>query len=224
MLVPFPHLFSRESKNSSRTISFRWVMWNAWRLETQGIESVYSGEYGTGEGDNDSEMDWIDPDDELDDNEFFEDADSNDENNSNSLTEVPHEYFTDLSSGQDSSYGGGCVFSLTGQMIDLSLPTPPSSPSQAKTPSSTSTEQYTYLSAAIPDAQPTTGAPPSPSRPGLRRSSTVPANLPSTPSQSHVQVSVVRASSSSSTTKSPPQIAAPSPLIPIVSPILRCEG
>ncbi|GAA5963977.1 hypothetical protein JCM3765_007825 [Sporobolomyces pararoseus] len=201
----------------------KWVMWNAWRLETQGTESDYSGEYALGEGENDSEMDWIDPDDEMDDNELFEEADGQDENNSNTLTVVPHEYFSELSSGKDSSYGGGCVFSLTGQMIDLSLPTPPSSPSRSKTSPSSSTEQYTYLSAAIPNTQPSTAPSSSPSRPGLRRSSTVPANLPSTSSQSHVQVSIAQAPSSS-TSSSSTQITAPSPLLPITSPILLCEG
>ncbi|GAA5845153.1 hypothetical protein JCM3766R1_002088 [Sporobolomyces carnicolor] len=207
----------------------KWVLWNAWRLETQGVESDLTEEYATCGEDNDSDMEWIDPDDELDDNEF-----GNDENDDgDSMTIVPHEYFADLSSGQESSYAGGCVFSLTGQMIDLSLPTPPSSSSSSPRRQQTQ-QQYTYLSAALPDIElgSSQSKPPTPQpqvRPGSRRSSTVPTSLPSasldtTFSQAHVQVSISHATAPSSS----PDLgdsASPAPsLVPVISHVLICEG
>ncbi|GAA5908481.1 uncharacterized protein JCM6883_005560 [Sporobolomyces salmoneus] len=207
----------------------KWVLWNAWRLETQGPGSEYSGEYGGSEDEGDAEMmEWIDPDDEMDDSDNDFELTATDDSDEGMTMGVPHDFFNDSSRAsaeeeEEESYAGGCVFSLTGQMIDLSLPTPPSSPTKSRSrpssPISPPRQQYAPLSAATSNTQVSTTSPPTPSaRPGLRRSETVPAILPSF--SDNLKDNPIQTSTASNPPSSSP-VAAPSTL---GSPFLLCEG
>ncbi|GAA5883492.1 hypothetical protein JCM16303_003827 [Sporobolomyces ruberrimus] len=220
----------------------KWVMWNAWRIETQGYDTNFFGEY-----DGENEEGESSSSDEEEDSNMVEllstEHDSSEEEEEHptsrgrerteqvtTLTIVPSEYFTDLTPGSESSYGGGCAFTLTGQMVDLDLPTPPNashshsnnsptaSPPKSPPASSTRTHRFNYLTTSIPDTQPSTSL--TSSRPGLKRSSTVPTTLPSsstTPRSTTTPIPPPPPSTSNSS-----QII-PSPLVPIVSHVL-CGG
>ncbi|GAA5937969.1 uncharacterized protein JCM15063_005426 [Sporobolomyces koalae] len=127
-------------------LSFRkWVLWNAWRLETMQLES------------NSDQLPYEHvTQDECD---FFSSSlstagEDDAQLGSNCYTASHDDDFSARETG-----GAGCVFTMTGQMIDLSLPEqpPPSTPS------------YTYLNLALRNSAEGVQKP---RRPGLTRSST----------------------------------------------------
>ncbi|GAA6059131.1 hypothetical protein JCM10212_003878 [Sporobolomyces blumeae] len=197
-----PSAQTRSTHASTRPVSstptwWPWVLWNAWRLETHPFNFAQFSDDSDDDGDLDLlglEHGSIDPEETLD------------------LAESPSA--PSIGVAQDGGYlapdeehdpdtqdalSDGCVFTVTGQMVDLCLPTPPPStpvPTYAAAEESaiaSAVNKYTYLSAAIPDTRPSTSslsetiastATPSlvstaPARPGLRRSSTVPVIVPS---------------------------------------------
>ena len=155
-------------------VLFRWVLWNHWRISslTELDPSSSSSDYIL--DDLDSNL----PSNSSDSKAEEEDSDNNnDDNNEDSM--VPSSYFTTITTDDEGSEfiyegekgGGDCWFTKTGQMV---FATPSSSSSSSN--SSNTIKEGSLL--PTPPGSPCKEKEGRKGRPGLRRSETVPTNLP----------------------------------------------
>jgi len=154
-------------------VLFRWVLWNHWRISSSITE--------------------IDPSSSSSSDYILDDLDSNlpsssssdtkateeDSDNDNENSMVPSSYFTTITTDDEGSEfiyegekgGGDCWFTKTGQMV---FATPSSSSSSSN--SSNTIKEGSLL--PTPPGSPCKEKEGRKGRPGLRRSETVPTNLP----------------------------------------------